>query len=137
MYPDDDPRSWNYRRTYERPDPHIGRAALCALLTALLCAGVYFLLSLWLRLPGYVCIIAAVLTAAALLLIFLGPISIWFVRLYQRFAPISMRSMCRYEPSCSQYMILAIQKYGPFRGIPMGIRRLRRCGHKGGGFDYP
>ncbi len=137
MYPDDDPRSWNYKRTYERPDPHLGRGALCVLLAALASAGVYSLARWVLRLSPLWCALAAAATPVAALLIFLGPAAIWLVRLYQRYAPISVRSMCRYEPSCSQYMILAIKKYGPYRGIPMGIRRIRRCGHKQGGFDYP
>ncbi|MBO4938510.1 MAG: membrane protein insertion efficiency factor YidD [Oscillospiraceae bacterium] len=64
-------------------------------------------------------------------------IVIWCVECYQRFAPISVRCMCRFEPSCSEYMILAVTKHGPFKGICKGFHRLWRCSHKGGGFDYP
>ena len=35
--------------------------------------------------------------------------------------------MCRFEPTCSVYMMHAVQKYGAARGIWMGIRRLGRC----------
>lgn len=45
---------------------------------------------------------------------------------------------CRYEPSCSQYMIEAARKHGPVRGAWMGLKRIARC-HPwgGGGFDPP
>ena len=59
------------------------------------------------------------------------------VKLYQKFAPDSIRNKCRYEPSCSQYMIGAVEKYGVFRGVAKGIARIRRCNTDGGGYDYP
>ena len=34
---------------------------------------------------------------------------------------------CRMEPSCSEYMILAVEKYGVMRGIIKGIGRIFRC----------
>ncbi|GAB2780005.1 membrane protein insertion efficiency factor YidD [Rhabdobacter roseus] len=43
---------------------------------------------------------------------------------------------CRYSPTCSQYMIEAIQKYGVWKGTRLGLRRLGRCHPWGGsGFD--
>ena len=59
------------------------------------------------------------------------------VLLYQRYAPLSLRAACVYQPSCSQYMILAVEKYGPFRGVAKGIRRLLLCHPPHGGEDYP
>lgn len=59
------------------------------------------------------------------------------VLLYQRYAPLSLRAACVYQPSCSQYMILAVEKYGPFRGVVKGIGRLLRCHPPHGGEDYP
>ena len=59
------------------------------------------------------------------------------IELYQRYAPENIRRRCRYEPSCSSYMIMAIQKYGVLKGVKAGLRRIRRCGAGGGGFDYP
>ena len=45
---------------------------------------------------------------------------------------------CRFHPSCSQYMIEAIQKYGPWRGTYRGLKRLARCHPLGGvGYDAP
>ncbi|MGV2335332.1 MAG UNVERIFIED_CONTAM: membrane protein insertion efficiency factor YidD [Planctomycetaceae bacterium] len=41
---------------------------------------------------------------------------------------------CRFHPSCSQYMILAIEKYGVLRGTVQGTLRICRCHpwHPGG-----
>jgi hypothetical protein len=43
-------------------------------------------------------------------------------------------SACRYYPSCSDYMRQAVEKYGPARGVWMGIKRIARCHpfHQGG-----
>ena len=61
---------------------------------------------------------------------------IWLVKLYQHFAPDAMRLKCAFEPSCSEYMILAVNKYGVVKGVAKGINRLFRC-HPPGGIDYP
>ena len=42
---------------------------------------------------------------------------------------------CRFQPTCSQYMIDAIRKHGPWRGACRGLRRLARC-HPFGGSGY-
>ena len=55
-----------------------------------------------------------------------GKAVIWMVYVYQRFAPDGLRLRCVYEPSCSEYMILAVKKYGCIRGLWKGIKRLRR-----------
>lgn len=41
---------------------------------------------------------------------------------------------CIYEPTCSEYAIQAIEKYGAFKGSFMAIKRILRCHpfHKGG-----
>lgn len=46
--------------------------------------------------------------------------------------------VCRFEPSCSRYMIGALQKYGLIRGTTKGIARVLRCHpwHPGG-YDPP
>ncbi len=42
---------------------------------------------------------------------------------------------CRYTPTCSQYMIEAVTKYGVFKGGWLGIKRILRC-HPWGGSGY-
>lgn len=42
---------------------------------------------------------------------------------------------CRYVPTCSQYALEAIRKYGPFRGGWLAFKRLLRC-HPWGGSGY-
>lgn len=43
---------------------------------------------------------------------------------------------CRFVPTCSEYAMEAVQKYGALRGGWMGIRRLLRCHpFHPGGFD--
>ena len=49
------------------------------------------------------------------------------LRLYKRFISPLLPPMCRFEPTCSVYMANAVQKYGPVRGVWMGLRRLARC----------
>lgn len=62
---------------------------------------------------------------------------IWLVHLYQNKASDKTRLRCVFEPSCSEYMILAVEKYGAVIGIIKGIRRLLRCHAPNGGPDYP
>ncbi|HPI67015.1 MAG TPA: membrane protein insertion efficiency factor YidD [bacterium] len=43
---------------------------------------------------------------------------------------------CRFYPSCSEYMVLAIKKHGLFRGVIKGFNRLLRCNpFNPGGYD--
>ena len=42
---------------------------------------------------------------------------------------------CRYTPTCSQYAVDALNKYGPFKGGWMALRRIGRC-HPWGGSGY-
>ena len=63
-------------------------------------------------------------------------IMIWFVRVYQRYAKSEVRLRCCYTPSCSEYAILALKKYGALIGGIKAVRRLLRCGPPGG-VDYP
>ena len=65
-------------------------------------------------------------------------IFIALVRFYQRAISPLLWSQCRFSPTCSQYMIEAIQKYGPFRGVLKGLWRICRCHPLSpGGYDPP
>ena len=63
-------------------------------------------------------------------------IMIWFIRVYQRYAKSETRLRCCYTPSCSEYAILALKKYGALIGGIKAVKRLLRCGPPGG-IDYP
>ena len=62
---------------------------------------------------------------------------IGLVLIYKAFAPLSMRDQCRFEPTCSTYMIMALKKYGALIGLIKGICRIVRCHPPNGGVDYP
>jgi uncharacterized protein len=45
---------------------------------------------------------------------------------------------CRFEPSCSRYMVEALKKYGLLKGLAKGLRRVSRCHPwNSGGYDPP
>jgi putative component of membrane protein insertase Oxa1/YidC/SpoIIIJ protein YidD len=65
-------------------------------------------------------------------------IIIGMVKLYQHYAPEHMRRRCLLMPTCSEYMILAVKKYGAIRGVCKGIYRLFvRCWGNVYYIDYP
>ena len=59
---------------------------------------------------------------------------IFWVRLYQRFISPMTPPSCRFQPTCSSYMIQALRAHGPARGLWLGVRRIGRCHpfHPGG-----
>jgi uncharacterized protein len=59
------------------------------------------------------------------------------IRLYQRAAPARVRGRCRFTPTCSEYAILAIEKYGLAGGSVRAFGRLLRCRSPHGGIDEP
>lgn len=63
--------------------------------------------------------------------------AIYLVKLYQRFISPLFPPSCRYHPTCSNYMIQAIEVHGVLKGGLMGIARILRC-HPlvKGGVDY-
>ncbi len=61
---------------------------------------------------------------------------IGLLRLYKALLSPLLPSACRFYPTCSEYMIEAVQRYGAVRGVWMGLRRLLRCHpFHAGGFD--
>ncbi|WP_420419626.1 membrane protein insertion efficiency factor YidD [Pacificispira sp.] len=62
---------------------------------------------------------------------------IYLVRFYQHIAPQVVRNRCRFEPSCSEYAVLALEKYSVLRALRLVVDRLRRCRYPNGGEDYP
>ncbi len=66
-------------------------------------------------------------------------LAILFIKIYQLTISPVLGSNCRFTPTCSQYMLLSIQKYGVFKGVKLGIKRLLKChpGHCGGSDPVP
>ena len=55
---------------------------------------------------------------------------------YKRWVSPWLPSACRFEPTCSEYMRLAVEQYGAGRGIWLGFKRLLRCHpFHAGGYD--
>lgn len=60
------------------------------------------------------------------------------VRGYQYLIRPLLPPVCRFEPGCSDYMILACRKYGPIVGAAKGTWRICRCNPLfPGGYDPP
>lgn len=57
------------------------------------------------------------------------------IQLYQRAVSPYLPSMCRFEPTCSQYAADAVQRYGVVRGSWLGLQRVLRC-RPGGSRGY-
>ena len=49
------------------------------------------------------------------------------ILIYQNTISLLFPGTCRFEPSCSKYMISSIKKYGLRLGIYMGIKRISKC----------
>jgi len=129
-----------------RPQIHFGRAfgvmIMAVLATMLLSYGIFCVmdghgffnnennsqLQRWFSIYWKAQIMVLVLT--------LRYIFIWLIRIYQRYAKSETRLRCCYTPSCSEYAILALKKYGLIIGCYKAINRLLRCGPPGG-IDYP
>ena len=89
----------------------------------------------WICIPaeGWVALVCNL----AVLVLTIRDFVILMVLIYQKIAPERIRRSCRFEPTCSAYMLLAIEKYGFPRGFVKGIKRLLRCRYPNGGVDYP
>ena len=61
------------------------------------------------------------------------------IKFYQRYiSRLKGRPSCRFYPTCSQYAVMAIEKYGALRGSLKAIWRILRCNPLSkGGIDYP
>lgn len=58
------------------------------------------------------------------------------VAVYRGTLGLFMAGHCRYHPTCSEYMIHAVRKHGPFRGAWRGLKRIARCHpFRRGGYD--
>lgn len=132
-----DPRSSAYVRKLKRPEISLFKTLLLyIILPAAVIILIIFLLN-YFNLSKIGIVITAVVILTAYILFSAKQICVSAIKLYQKYAPDSLRNKCRFEPSCSEYMILAIEKYGLINGVKKGICRLKRCNINGGGYDFP
>ena len=59
------------------------------------------------------------------------------IRIYQKIISPLLPGVCRYRPTCSEYMAEAIQTHGIVKGLYLGTRRLLRCHPWGGSGSDP
>lgn len=59
---------------------------------------------------------------------------IWLIKAYRTLISPLYPPTCRFHPTCSQYAIQAIERFGPWRGSWLAVRRILRCHpfHPGG-----
>ncbi|MCK9273514.1 MAG: membrane protein insertion efficiency factor YidD [Syntrophales bacterium] len=63
-------------------------------------------------------------------------IFIYIIRFYQLCVSPLFPPACRFYPTCSEYTLSAIKRYGPVKGLIMGCKRILRCHpFSSGGFD--
>lgn len=136
FFQDDDPSSLTYKRILVRPTIRwatiLRNCLVFCLLTGLLC---FVLTQIGLgHLPA---VLVTLSVGVIAILCCAKSIIICLIRIYQRYAPDTVRNKCRFEPSCSQYMILALEQYGLRKGLQKGLARLKRCTPPNGGYDLP
>ncbi|RKY64340.1 MAG: membrane protein insertion efficiency factor YidD [Candidatus Latescibacterota bacterium] len=64
---------------------------------------------------------------------------IFLVHLYRKLLSPLKPPSCRFHPTCSEYAILALRKYGPIRGLLRSLWRVLRCNplYRGNFVDFP
>jgi len=66
----------------------------------------------------------------------MGKMAVRLISFYRNYLSIMKLQCCRFYPSCSQYSIDAVEKYGTFRGLLKGLLRVLRCHpFSKGGYD--
>lgn len=131
-----DPRSIYYQRKLVRPKWAVAQLLLYLLLLCGVGTLAYIVLRCTLSFPWLAVVVAVALPLLVALLL-AKPLLITLVKTYQVLAPVKVRCRCRYEPSCSIYMILAVEKYGVRKGFNKGLKRWKGCKPPNGGYDMP
>ncbi|MDE6771337.1 MAG: membrane protein insertion efficiency factor YidD [Muribaculaceae bacterium] len=65
----------------------------------------------------------------------MSKIMVALIRFYQGAISPMTPAACRFQPTCSQYAVEAIQKHGPLKGLWLAVKRISRC-HPWGGSGY-
>ena len=66
-------------------------------------------------------------------------IILFFLKIYKKFVSPIFKSMgveCKYYPTCSEYAMSAVKKYGCIKGIYLSVKRIIKCNpFSKGGYD--
>ena len=65
----------------------------------------------------------------------LKKIVLGLIWVYQHMISPLTPASCRYTPTCSAYAVQAVNRYGPFKGSWLALKRIGRC-HPWGGSGY-
>ena len=88
--------------------------------------------------PTIFCVLYCCIVIAVMGLFVLKKAAIGMIKLYQHYAPEDIRRRCLFKPTCSEYAILAIKKYGLIVGlIKAYIRLFKKCRGNIYRIDYP
>lgn len=134
FYDENDPRSPTFQRKLVRPEISWLRILLCWLLplglAAVLGLGLFHMGA-----SNWICLGIPLMLCLGWWILRMRRFLICLVRIYQRYAPDRVRNKCRFQPSCSEYMIQALETYGVVQGLRLGKKRLQRCKPGDGGYD--
>lgn len=73
-----------------------------------------------------------------ILICFARSVAVFIIHVYQRYAPEEMRRKCKCIPSCSEYALIALDKYiWPIAFYKIWYRVTRTCSKSGYHIDYP
>lgn len=52
---------------------------------------------------------------------------LWLIRFYRKYISPTRPPCCRFNPTCSQYALEAVEKYGAGKGSLLALKRLLKC----------
>ena len=108
-------------------------ATIIVSITGIIFASIYLI-------PNIGKTVVLVLVIVALSLVGIKAVKLLIIvitRLYRFLAKPSLRNRCRFQPTCSHYMIVSLRKHILVVGLFKGLRRISRCHPPYGGIDNP
>ena len=129
--------AWEYccKRPLYRPRICVWSIAIKTMILLAICPCLAFIACRFTRISFLIALGAFIIAG---IFLYAKKIVVAMIELYQYFAPECIRRRCLLMPTCSEYMILAVKKYGAIRGVCKGINRLfTRCCSTVYRIDYP
>lgn len=130
-------QEYSVKSIVERPNDSVAKDVFFLLLIAGVIVAGLITVRMVLIISDLCYLILCIFAGILFFLIFSKKIILTLILMYQKYAPESVRSSCRFEPCCSEYMKISINKYGVLKGFIKGINRVLRCHYPNGGIDEP